>query len=219
MTEPLIPTTRSPTRRVRASALMLPALVVPVLLALWFVTPPRPAWFGVFAGRLMERITREETVSVRIDAERRMVVHAVTPFPRDRAVEDGWLVLDRRWLNNDAAGGSGSGRDGDETSGGRGGEAVMAGGSLRHDSLSYVGAVMSGDSHVAITPPFVVLTRGSESVLLRLDDGRLADGDEATPDWIRTDAERGIVMARFDGFSDVEIGTDTVRLQRRFLAW
>ena len=139
---------------------------------------------GLLAG-LIRRFTREESVSIRIDAERRMVL--------DRPVSDDWLVLDHRWLDS-----------GEETS---------------DDSMSYVGAVMSEDSHIAITPPFVVLTRGAESILLRMDAERTVSVDEPMPDWVHSDPDSGMVVARFDGFGDARIGADTVRLQRRFFDW
>ena len=139
---------------------------------------------GLLAG-LIRHLTREESVSIRVDERRRMVL--------DRPVEDDWLVLDRRWLS--------------------------AADDPRDESMSYVGAVMSDDSHVAITPPFVVLTRGEESILLRMGERRAESVDEPMPDWVHSDPDSGLVVARFDGFGDAEIGADTVRLQRRFFGW
>ena len=161
---------------------------------------------GVMAS-LIRRFTREESVSIRIDEERRMRVDrrgASTDGPETGAragspsdVADAWpgdwIVLDHRWLGT----------------GGRAGDRAM----------SYVGADMGADSHVTVTPPFVVLTRGEESILVKMEGNRRVSVDEPMPDWVRSDPDSGLLLARFDGFGDAAIGGGAVHLQRRFFLW
>ena len=153
---------------------------------------------------LIRRFTREESVSIRIDEERHMRVDRRVarasggaadgaPAPGSVAFAEDWVVLDHRWL--------GGGRRAD----GR--------------AMSYVGASMGSNAHVTVTPPFVVLTRGEESILLRMESGRTVSVDEPMPSWVRSDPDSGLLLARFDGFGDAAIGDGTVHLQRRFFPW
>ena len=188
-------------RRVTAMAFVV--LSVPMLGALYHrLVPPEPVpepvpdssvsvAAGGFLDPLIRRFTREEAVSIRIDADRRMVVES--PPDAEAAPPGDWVVLDHRWFGTPAR--------------------------ARGRATRYVGAVMSEDRHVAITPPFVVLTRGPESILLRMEAGRTVSVDAPMPEWVRSDPASGMLVARFDGFGDAAIGDGTVRLQRRFLAW
>ena len=157
---------------------------------------------------LIRRFTREESVSIRIDEERRMRVDrrgessgGTETGPRAGSSTDvaadawsgDWIVLDHRWLGT----------------GGRAGDRAM----------SYVGADMGADAHVTVTPPFVVLTRGEESILVKMEGNRRVSVDEPMPDWVRSDPDSGLLLARFDGFGDAAIGGGAVHLQRRFFLW
>ena len=232
---------RGEPRRARPAArwlgLAAAALAALALLPLPGDGPSSPTALEAAALGLARPFTREEAVRIRIDDERRLTLDPILP-PRDRAARaDDWLVLDRRWLDGEdgAVGAIGAeavdprrslenapaaeARRPDALAArGEEGPATADGASARR-SLSYVGAVMGEDAHVAITPPFVVLTRGGESLLLRLDTRPPIGRGESMPDWVRADAERGIVLARFDGFSGAEIGAGTIRLQRRFFGW
>ena len=157
---------------------------------------------------LIRRFTREESVSIRIDEERHMRVDrrgepaggtetstrvGSSADVATGAWPDDWIVLDHRWLGT----------------GGRAGDRAM----------SYVGASMGADAHVTVTPPFVVLTRGEESILVKMEGNRRVSVDEPMPSWVRSDPDSGLLLARFDGFGDAAIGDGAVHLQRRFFHW
>jgi phosphonate transport system permease protein len=72
---------------------------------------------------------------------------------------------------------------------------------------------------IEITPTRVVLTRGSQSVAVRLGPGELVTVEGDLPDWVQQKRAGRKVLAYFGFSGRAEIDYDGVKVRHRFIGW
>ncbi len=87
------------------------------------------------------------------------------------------------------------------------------------EPLRRVGMTLSRTGHVSIVPPFVVLSRGSESIMLSLESGSRVVPEASLPSWASQRHPDGRVVADFGWSGTVEVLADSVNVRRRSLDW
>ena len=81
------------------------------------------------------------------------------------------------------------------------------------------GITLGRTAHVSIVPPFVVLSRGAESVMLSLESGSHVVPEHALPSWASQPDRDGHVVADFGWHGSVEVHADSIDVRRRSLNW
>lgn len=85
--------------------------------------------------------------------------------------------------------------------------------------LVRAGMALSRTGHVSIVPPYVVLSRGSESIMLSLESGSDVVPEHRLPSWVSQRHPNGRVVADFGWRGTVEVHATSVSVRRRSLDW
>ncbi|WP_306029596.1 phosphonate ABC transporter, permease protein PhnE [Stappia sp. MMSF_3263] len=78
---------------------------------------------------------------------------------------------------------------------------------------------LGADNTVTITPTLVTLTRGAESLAVRLGPGEVVTPEGVLPDWAQQRYAGRKVVAFFGFTGRVEVDYDGVKVRHRFLGW
>ncbi|PHP68772.1 phosphonate ABC transporter, permease protein PhnE [Zhengella mangrovi] len=161
-----------------------------------------------------------------LEADREMRTRTITrdaPAVETKALNDkisnSFMVPDAKGTKPENGGATSFMAPGAPTGGNAAGETATVTETVREEVVSRAVVTFDSADRVEILPDQATVTRGDETLVIRLGPGENVSVDGPLPEWAEQKYEGRKVIARFGFAGRAEIDHDGVKVYKRFLGW